>query len=107
MTSIEATEVLGRMPESEQLVIDGRPNPLLRVVRASADQMITIGAQFGLSPATRSLLSVIPPDTTKNKFAGLLADAAVEIVIPIAAVAFGLMALGIVFYFAAANAVQL
>ena len=34
-------------------------------------------------------------------------DAAVEIVMPIAAVAFGLMALGIVFYFAAAGAVQL
>jgi len=32
-------------------------------------------------------------------------DAAVEIVMPIAAVAFGLMALGIVFYFAAASAV--
>ena len=34
-------------------------------------------------------------------------DAAVEIVMPIAAAAFGLMALGIVFYFAAASAVQL
>ena len=34
-------------------------------------------------------------------------DAAVEIVMPIAAVAVGLMALGIVFYFAAASAVQL
>ena len=32
-------------------------------------------------------------------------DAAVEIVMPVAAVAFGLMALGIVFYFAAASAV--
>jgi hypothetical protein len=34
-------------------------------------------------------------------------DAAVEIFMPIAAVSFGLMALGIVFYFAAASAVQL
>ena len=35
------------------------------------------------------------------------AEAAVEIVMPIAAVAVGLMALGIVFYFSAASAVQL
>src|SRR5215831_6085285 len=34
-------------------------------------------------------------------------DAAVEIVMPIATVAFGLMALGIVFYFAAASAAEL
>ena len=34
-------------------------------------------------------------------------DAAVEIIMPIAAAAFGLMALGIVFYFATASTVQL
>src|SRR5262249_12161661 len=49
----EASEMLARTPEDEQLVVDGKPNPLVRIVRNAAHQMTAIGAQFGLSPCAR------------------------------------------------------
>jgi len=68
----EASEVLARTPESEQLVVDGRPNPLVRIARNAANQMIAIGAQFGLSPSARARVTGITPPKEPSKFAGLL-----------------------------------
>ena len=69
----EASEVLARMPEDEQLVVDGKPNPLVRIARNAASQMIAIGSQFGLSPCARLRVAGITPPKEPSKFAGLVA----------------------------------
>jgi P27 family predicted phage terminase small subunit len=67
----EASEMLARTPE--QLVVDGKPNPLVRIARNAASQMIAIGSQFGLSPCARLRVAGITPPQQPSKFAGLIA----------------------------------
>jgi P27 family predicted phage terminase small subunit len=69
----EASEMLARTPEDEQLVVDGKPNPLVRIVRNAAHQMTAIGAQFGLSPCARLRVAGITLPKQPSKFAGLIA----------------------------------
>lgn len=53
-----ASEALQALPESERLVVGDRPQPLLKIIRDSADQMQRLGAAFGLSgPASRQRLA--------------------------------------------------
>jgi P27 family predicted phage terminase small subunit len=69
----EASEMLARTPEDEQLVVDGKPNPLVRIARNAAHQMTAIGAQFGLSPCARLRVAGITLPKQPSKFAGLIA----------------------------------
>jgi P27 family predicted phage terminase small subunit len=69
----EASEMLARTPEDEQIVVDGKPNPLIRIARNAASQMTTIGAQFGLSPSARARVTGITSPKGPSKFAGLVA----------------------------------
>ena len=69
----ESVELLAQTPEDEQLVVDGKPNPLVRIARNAAHQMTAIGAQFGLSPCARLRVAGITPPQQPSKFAGLIA----------------------------------
>ena len=66
----EASEALARMPQSEQLVSGGRVNPLLRVVRQAASDMVRFGNEFGIGPVARSRLSASA--RPGGKFNGLI-----------------------------------
>jgi len=67
-----ASEALQAIPESERLLVRGKPQPLGKVVRDAADQMQRLGAPFGLSgPGSRARLTgVVKP--APGKFTGLL-----------------------------------
>jgi P27 family predicted phage terminase small subunit len=47
-------------------------NPLVRVARAAADQMINFASHLGATPVARARISVGPGDSGDGKFEGLL-----------------------------------
>jgi P27 family predicted phage terminase small subunit len=68
----DASEALAALPESERLVVGDTPQPLLRIVRAAADQMQRLGAPFGSSgPNSRARLTGAVK-REPGKFDGLL-----------------------------------
>jgi len=67
-----ASEMLAALPESERLVVGDRPQPLLKIIRDSADQMMRFGAAFGLSgPSSRSRLVGVAKKAP-GKFTGFI-----------------------------------
>ena len=48
-------------------------NPLLKIARHAADDMLTVAAEFGLTPRARSHLNVAGRVSGPGKFDGLLA----------------------------------
>jgi P27 family predicted phage terminase small subunit len=68
----DACEALRTLPEAERLLErDGKPQPLAKIARDSADQMMKLGASFGLSPSSRQRLSGVAKKPA-SKFAGYL-----------------------------------
>jgi P27 family predicted phage terminase small subunit len=64
-------------PETGGLLVEGShhqviANPLLRVARNAADNMMTCGTQLGLTPLARSRISIPHPPSGSGKFTGLL-----------------------------------
>ena len=67
-----ASAALQALPEAERLVVDGKPQPLLRIVRSAADQMARLGQSFGLAgPGSRQRLAGAV-QKAPSRFAGLL-----------------------------------
>ena len=68
----DACEALQALPEAERLVVGRKPQPLAKIARNAADDMMRFGAPFGLSgPASRSRLHGVVKQAA-GKFAGLL-----------------------------------
>jgi P27 family predicted phage terminase small subunit len=79
---VEAERVLAEMaaedPETKGLTVKGAMgaaiiNPLLRVARASAEDMLRFAAEFGFSPASRTKVSAGIGPEKPSKFGDLLA----------------------------------
>jgi len=68
----DACEALQALPEAERLVVGRKPQPLAKIARNAADDMMRFGGPFGLSgPASRSRLHGVVKQAA-GKFAGLL-----------------------------------
>jgi P27 family predicted phage terminase small subunit len=64
-------------PQTGGLLVKGShgqlmANPLLRVVSAAAGRMMDAATQLGLTPASRSRISIYEPPDGTGKFSGLL-----------------------------------
>ena len=80
---VEAERILSRMaaedPETKGLTIEGATrgspiiNPVLKVARISALDMLRFAAEFGFSPAARTRISAGISPEVKSKFGDLLA----------------------------------
>jgi P27 family predicted phage terminase small subunit len=74
----EAEEALARFrandPATHGLIVDGRTNPLVGIASNAGRDMLRFAAEFGMSPAARTRISLGIGPLGPSKFAGLLDD---------------------------------
>ena len=68
---IEATGMVVRAPSGYPMV-----NPYVTIANKAIEQMRTLATEFGMTPASRSRISVQPKRQTPNRFAALEMDPA-------------------------------
>jgi len=56
----------------DNLLVNGKPSPYLRMRNEAARQLATLGTRLGLSPADRSGLKIGSPKGRGSKWAGLV-----------------------------------
>jgi P27 family predicted phage terminase small subunit len=74
----EAKEMLAEMREKDPvtrgLLINGKINPLTKIARNAAQDMLHIAGAFGMTPSARTRISLGVGYVLDDKFAGLLDD---------------------------------
>jgi phage terminase small subunit len=58
------------------LLVKGRTNPLVHIAANAARDMTTFGREFGMTPSSRTRISLGSSDPSGGKFTGLLDDGA-------------------------------
>jgi P27 family predicted phage terminase small subunit len=66
-------ELRAEDPSTRGLLVDGRINPLVKISRYMAQDMLRYAGEFGFTPATRYRISLGIGPAPDDKFGGLIA----------------------------------